>query len=226
MRRLAFLPFFLMLARAASADGLDGAVLRGSSGFEVPARGAPIYAADPPYYPLDADVPAYAPVVPVVTTAHELSIEIGGRFWYSTGRFQKDLFDDPRFSNNMVSRLTYNALSGRSYELFARAEHASGFFLKGYAGLGSINAGTLTDEDFPPGIVYSNTLSDQRNGTLGYVTVDFGYDAFRTPTYRVGGFVGYNYVAERLNAYGCTQTAANPDICVPAIPPGVLGITE
>jgi outer membrane protease len=227
MRRLAFLPVFLVLAGAASADGLDSAVLRGSSGFEVPVRGAPVFAADAPYYPLDDEVPVYAPVAPpVVTTAHELSIEIGGRFWYSTGRFQKNLFDDPRFSNNMVSRLTYNALSAHSYELFARVEHASGFFLKGYGGLGSIITGTLTDEDFPPGIIYSNTLSDQRSGTLGYVTVDFGYDVFRTPTYRVGPFVGYNYTGERLNAYGCTQTSANPDICVPTIPSQVLGITE
>jgi len=228
MRRLAFLSVFLVLAGAASADDLDSAVLRGSSGFEVPARGAPIYAADAPYYPLESDVPAYAPAAPpVVTIAHELSIEVGGRFWYSTGRFQKDLFNDPRFGNNMVSRLTYDGLSGRSYELFARVDHASGFFLKGYAGLGSIFTGTLTDEDFPPAVVpYSNTLSDQRGGTLGYVTADFGYDVFRAPWYRVGLFAGYNYMAEIVNAYGCTQTSANQEICVPTIPPQVLAITE
>jgi opacity protein-like surface antigen len=65
MRRLAFLSVFMSLAGAASADGLDGAVLRGSSGFEVPVRGAPVHAADAPepYYPLDADVPVEAPVV-------------------------------------------------------------------------------------------------------------------------------------------------------------------
>lgn len=229
MRRLVFLSVFMALAGAASAEDLDGALLRGSSGFEVPVRTAPVYAADAPgpYYPIDADTPAEPlPAEAAVPIMRELRIEVGGRFWYSTGSFAKNLYDDPRFSNNLNSRLTYRGMSGRSYELFGRVDHASGFFLKGFAGLGSINAGTLTDEDFPPGITYSNTLSDQHNGRLGYVTVDYGYDFLRGPTYRVGAFAGYNYMSETVSAYGCTQTAANPDICVPAIPPSVLAITE
>jgi len=229
MRRLAFLSVFMVLAGAASADDLDGAALRGSSGFDVPVRQTRVYAADgpAPYYPLDTDVPVDAPVVqPVFPAAHELVVEVGGRFWYSTGSFVKNLYDDPRLSGNLNSRLNYSALSGRSYEVFGRFDHLSGFFLKGFAGLGSINAGTLNDEDFPPGILYSNTLSDQRSGRFGYVTVDFGYDLVRTPTYRFGMFAGYNYLAETVNAYGCTQTAANPDICVPAISSSVLAITE
>jgi hypothetical protein len=229
MRRLAFVSVFMSLAGAASADGLDGAVLRGSSGFEVPARAAPVYAADAPepYYPLDTEVPVETPVVPpVIPLVNELRVEVGGRFWYSTGSFAKDLYNDPRFSNNLNSRLTYSALSGRSYELFGRVDHLSGFFLKGYAGLGSINAGTLTDEDFPPVVVpYSATLSSQQNGKLDYMTIDYGYNFLSTPVYRVGAFVGYTFMHETLNAYGCTQTQSNTEICVPAIPP-VLAITE
>ena len=134
--------------------------------------------------------------------------------------------DSPRSSNNLISRLTYGALSGRSYEVFGRVEHVSGFFLKGYVGLGSINAGTLHDEDFFfDGTTYSNTLSDQ-HGTISYFTLDLGYNLLLTRMYRVGAFVGYNIFNENENAYGCTQTQSNPFICVPTIPSSVLGITE
>jgi hypothetical protein len=227
MRRLVFLSAFMSLAGAASADDLGGAVLRGSSGFEVPARGAPVYAADAPgpYYPLDTDIPVEPPLArPDVPDAHEIRVEVGARFWYSTGSFAKNLYDDPRFSNNLNSRLTYSALSGRSYELFGRVEHASGFFLKGFVGLGSINAGTLVDEDFIT--PYSSTLSDQHSGKLSYFTLDYGYNFINTPMYRIGAFVGYSHILETVNAYGCTQTATHPFICVPSIAPSVLAITE
>lgn len=42
----------------------------------------------------------------------------------------------------------------------------------------------------------------------------------------MGAFVGFHYYAEKVNAYGCTQTAGNPFVCVPAIPNTVLGITQ
>ncbi|HXW25486.1 MAG TPA: omptin family outer membrane protease [Xanthobacteraceae bacterium] len=230
MRRLAFLSVIPWLAGAACAQDFDDAVLRGSSGFEpVAARAVPIYAADAPgsTYPIDADAAVAPAPPPGLPAAREFRVEIGLRYWYSSGSFAKNLFDDPRSSNNLNSRLTYGGLTGQSYEFFGRIDHASGFFLKGFVGLGSINTGTLTDEDFPPAIfAYSSTLSDQQNGRLGYATVDFGYSFLNAPAYRVGAFVGYNYMAETLNAYGCTQTAGNPEVCVPSIPPSVLGITE
>jgi Omptin family len=227
MRRLAFLSVFMSLAGAAPAQDFDDAVLRGSSGF---APAVPVYAADAagPSFPIDADPPSEPLVAaPGLPTMGDFRVELGGRFWYSSGSFAKNLFDDPRFSNNLNSRLTYSNLTGRSYELFGRIDHTSGFFLKGFIGLGSITGGTLTDEDFPPGLVpYSSTTSDQRGGQLGYVTVDYGYNFLNKPNYRVGAFVGYNYMHESANAYGCTQTAGNAEVCVPAIPTSVLGITE
>jgi outer membrane protease len=227
MRRLAFLSAFVSLAGAASAQDFDDAVLRGSSGFE-PA--APVYAADAagPSYPIDADAPVAPPAaLPGLPAIREFRVELGARYWYSNGSFAKNLYDDPRFSNNLNSRLTFSSLTGQSYELFGRIEHASGVFLKGFVGLGSIGGGTLTDEDFPPALVpYSSTTSDQRGGRLRYLTVDYGYDVLNQPNYRVGAFVGYNYMSETANAYGCVQTAGNPEICIPAIPSSVLGITE
>jgi hypothetical protein len=227
MRRLAFLSVLMSLAGAASAQDLDDAVLRGSSGFE-PA--APVYAADAagPSFPLDADAPVAPPgALPGLPAVRELRVELGARFWYSNGSFAKNLYDDPRFSNNINSRLTFSNMTGSSYELFGRIDHVSGFFFKGFVGLGSLGGGTLVDEDFPPAVVpYSSTTSDQRGGRLSYLTVDYGYDFLNQPNFRLGAFFGYNYMGERLNAYGCVQTAASPDICVPSIPSSVLAITE
>ena len=50
----------------------------------------------------------------------------------------------------MVSRLTYKGLSAHSAELFARADHPTGFLVKGYAGLTGMQKGWLNDEDFTP----------------------------------------------------------------------------
>jgi hypothetical protein len=217
----------MALGGGASGGDFDSAVLRGSNGFE-PA--GPVYAADVagPSYP--ADVPI-GPAPYVAPALSEFRVEVGARYWYSSaGSFAKNLFDDPRFSNNLNSRLTYSSLSGRSYEMFGRIDHASGFFLKGYVGLGTIGNGSLTDEDFPPAAIqYSNTLSDQRNGRLGYVNVDYGYNFWTGPGYRVGAFAGYHYMQESLNAYGCIQTAGSNPLfldCIPAIPGTTLGITE
>jgi hypothetical protein len=228
MRRLAFLSVFMSVAGAAWAQDFDNAVLRGSNGFEPPLTAAPVDAADGPSYPIDAATPvAPAAAAPGLPALREFHVEVGGRYWYSTGSFTKTLNDDPRFSNNLDSRLTYSNLVGQSFEAFGRVDHLSGFFVKGFVGLGSIDAGSLTDEDFPPAVVpYSNTTSNQRSGHLTYFTADFGYNFVQGPGYRVGAFGGYNYIGETLNAYGCMQNTNNQEICVPLIPTSVLGITE
>jgi outer membrane protease len=202
----------VMLAPAAHGAELDGAFLRGSSNYE-------------PAYP-EAAVPepaAWSPAAP-----SEYKFELGARVWVSTrGSFAKNLYDDPRSSNNLNSRLTYSGLSGRSTEGFFRLDHISGFFLKGIGGFGAITEGTLHDEDFPPAIQpYSNTISNQQGGRLGYYTVDFGYDVLTAPNYRIGAFVGYNYMSDTISAFGCTQTAGNPDVCVPTLPASLIVITE
>jgi outer membrane protease len=152
--------------------------------------------------------------------------EIGGRYWYSVGRTEKNLFDFPGGPPIFLSRLTYTNLQAHSGEAFGRLEHLSGFFIKGFAGGGSITGGNLQDEDFPPipgG--YSSTNSDQRDGRLAYATVDLGW-TWRSEGIKLGFFGGYFYNFERVNAFGCTQAAANPFICVPPIPSSVLGITQ
>ena len=50
------------------------------------------------------------------------------------------------------------------WKLYARVDHSSGLFWKGYAGGGLLTQGNLQDEDFPPGITpYSSTNSTLQN---------------------------------------------------------------
>jgi hypothetical protein len=156
--------------------------------------------------------------------------EVGGRYWFSSGRTQVNLFGvsgDPR----LVSRLTYSNLQAQSGEVFGRLEHRSGFFVKGFAGGGAITGGSLRDEDFPPftfPFPYSSTNSEQRNGRLTYATVDLGW-RWRSQSGGFGFFAGYSFSRESANAFGCTQTASNPgcgSVISPPLPTSVLGITQ
>jgi opacity protein-like surface antigen len=164
-----------------------------------------------------------APVVPGI------EIEIGGRIWYSSGRFQKDLgaTSNQAQQNVLVSRLTYDTTAA-SGEVFGRIDTSQNVFLKGFVGGGKILSGNMHDEDwliFGATVPYSNTLSTV-SGDIGYATIDLGYSFFRGPSANVGGFVGYNYYREDKSAYGCVQIANRFSDCVPSIPNSTLGITE
>lgn len=157
-------------------------------------------------------------------------IEAGGRVWYSSGRFQKDLGStvDAAQQNVLNSRLTYDT-SAVTAELFGRLDTASNIFLKGFVGGGSLTSGKLHDEDwvlFNATVPYSNTVSNPVNGQLAYATFDVGYALFHGASSKVGGFIGYNYFRENKAAHGCIQIANSNSDCVPAIPNSVLVITE
>jgi opacity protein-like surface antigen len=160
----------------------------------------------------------------------DAQVEVGGRVWYSSGRFQKDLgatVNQPQ-QDALVSRLTYDTTSA-SGELFGRIDTSSNFFLKGFVGGGSHLSGKMHDEDwviFGATVPYSNTLSNPVKGDLSYATLDFGYSLFHGATSKVGGFIGYNYFREGKSAYGCAQIANNNSDCVPSLPGSTLGITE
>jgi hypothetical protein len=127
-------------------------------------------AADYPIEPATSSRPLLSPQ-PIA----QWESEIGGRYWYSSGRTQLNLFGATQ-AEGLVSRLTYSDLQAHSGEVFGRAEHLSGFFIKGFVGGGAITGGGLRDEDFPPGAIpYSSTNSEQRDGRLAYATVDLGW---------------------------------------------------
>ena len=158
----------------------------------------------------------------------DAEIEVGGRVWYSSGKFQKDLgaTTDPAQQSQLISRLTYD-MPAASGELFGRIDTSSNIFVKGFVGGGKLLSGNLHDEDWLliDGIPYSNTLSTV-NGDLAYATFDVGYSVFRGPSANVGGLIGYNYFREKKQAYGCAQIANSNSDCIPSVPNSVLVITE
>ncbi len=165
---------------------------------------------------------ADAPYVP------EAEVEIGGRVWYSSGRFQKDVNSIPELQPGLlVSRLTYDSTAATG-ELFGRVDSPANVFVKGFVGGGKILSGNMHDEDwviFGDSVPYSNTQSNV-TGTPTYGTFDVGYSVFHGPSSNIGGFLGFNYYHEDKAAYGCTQIANPNSDCVPAIPNSTLVITE
>jgi outer membrane protease len=157
------------------------------------------------------------------------SYELGTRYWYSSGSFDKTLYDNT--GSVLLSKLTYGGATGHAGEVYLNIADPNNWLLKGTVGIGRFAGGKLQDQDFnlpiPPfSESYSSTDSDMKRSSLNYASIDFGYYPLRGPRGKLGGFVGYHYLHEKLNAYGCTQTGGNTDICVPAIPTSVLVITQ
>jgi hypothetical protein len=237
------------LVPAGRAGTLDQARLRGSTAGLNGGFGAGFNAYDSaPSYPVTSAEPyparvartsypasypvAKAParpvaVAPPVAPLPGFTFELGTRYWYSSGTLAKDLYDDPRSSRFLNSRLTYSGLASGTFEGFGRVNTTFGSFFKGYAGFSGLNRGSLNDEDFPPNTApYSSTLSGQQGGKLAYGSIDFGQTIVRTDRLTASLIAGYGFLNESVNAYGCNQIAGNPFICAPAINSGVLAITE
>ncbi|MGP0093353.1 MAG: hypothetical protein ACLPKB_25945 [Xanthobacteraceae bacterium] len=218
------------LVVALSILGLASPAFGADPGIGV-LRGSQVDGPSAPAYWVDSIPPSYAgPPAPLLISGSPLppwKAEFGARYWHSSGTFKKDIFDTT--GSVLVSRLTYDQLSADSAEGYFKISNADGIFIKGYAGIGGIGGGNLTDEDFPPITVpYSATTSDQKDGLLSYASVDLGYNFFHIKAATLGAFVGYHYYHETVNAYGCIQLAANPNICAPpfAIPNSTLAITQ
>ncbi len=153
-------------------------------------------------------------------------VEAGARAWFNTGKVgaPQPLLNAP--GDVLASRLVYAGLEGVAGETFARLDHSSGAFVKGFLGAGGIARGRVNDEDFPAeSIAYSNTVSST-SGHLAYANIDFGYTFLQTQGAKVGAFVGYNHFAQHINSYGCAQIAGS-DICAPGqIAPGFMALIQ
>ena len=165
--------------------------------------------------PLSANAadPALFKSVPMLASGW--SLEVGSRFFISSNRMQKDLYD-PVQTDRLNSRLIYADQTGQSLETFFRFDHQTGVFAKGTFGIGNMSGGKLNDEDFPVN-VYSNTVSDMKNGRLMNGSADIGYNVINQPGGKLGAYVGYRSFYLRGNGYGCAQIATD-GTCAPTMP--------
>jgi len=167
---------------------------------------------------------AASPVLPakasprLVAWAPGWEVEVGTRYWYGSDRLQ---WDNLGATGDLVqSRLTYDDRKTHAGELFGRVDSPWGFFVKGFVGGGKTGGGHMNDEDWgiEPTMAYTNTRHANVDGDARYATVDVGYSWLRGRDYKVGTFVGYNYLREKMDAFGCVQIASptNPEApCAP-----------
>jgi outer membrane protease len=181
-------------------------------------------------YPYPYPAPSYpSPSYPypygqTIPNAPPLEFELGARYWYSAGKSQKTLYDGT--GALLLSRLTWTGETGHTGEAYFNITD-KGVFAKGYVGVGVLAGGKIQDEDFPPVTApYSSTDSKAGGGHLSYATADLGYYILNGAAGKLGPFVGYNVFRERMNAFGCTQTATNPGICLPSIPDSVRVLSQ
>ena len=102
--------------------------------------------------------PTLSPEKPVSPFA----FEVGGRYWYSSGRLDFGFTNGSPLFGNPTSTLDWRGLSAHSGEVFARIDHIpSGVFVKGLVGLGITKDGHIDDLDFlVTQFKFSDTTSD------------------------------------------------------------------
>jgi opacity protein-like surface antigen len=170
---------------------------------------------------------------PPITSPSGWTFEAGARYVYGWGRFQKDEGGARAVVPNgvLVDRLTYHDMQTNTSEVFGRINGPWNVFVKGFAGVGVTGRGKQHDEDsfaplFP--VPYSNTFSDKVEGHLNYVVADIGYDFIKGSSHKIGAFVGYSFLDQALNRFGCLQIANPKGFCQPGdeIPPNVIAFQE
>ncbi|MEO8421336.1 MAG: omptin family outer membrane protease, partial [Hyphomicrobium sp.] len=174
--------------------------------------------------PTTIDDASVAPIAPLSRT----TLEIGARYVYGWGRFQKDLGIQGEGLMSLASRLTYADMKTNGAEMFARLDTASGLMAKGFVGKGN-GDGKLNDEDwglpFAIFVPYSNTIS-KVDDHIRYGVVDVGYDLWRDERFRAAPFVGYSIFHQYMQGFGCTQLANPNSDCGTPIPTTVFAISE
>ncbi len=145
-------------------------------------------------------------------------VEVGTRYWYSGDRLQWD--NAGAIGGLVQSRLTYDDRKTHAGELFGRVDSPVGVFVKGFFGGGKSGNGHMNDEDWgiDPIMAYTNTRHAKVDGDVSYATADVGYSWLRGADYKVGTFIGYNYLREKMNAFGCVQIASPSNPVAPCAP--------
>lgn len=165
--------------------------------------------------------PAWPAIAPPAVPS--FAFEIGARYWYSSGTTRFGFTNGDAMFGNPTSTLDWNHSKAHAGEVFGRIDHLpTGVFVKGLIGAGTLGGGSIIDRDFfVDQIKFSDTSSAIDGDDLRYAVVDVGW-AFDVPAagVRLGGFVGYHYWRENLDAYGllCNGDDVGGAFCGP---PGV-----
>ncbi|MGY2046750.1 outer membrane beta-barrel protein [Methylobacterium sp. JK268] len=154
-------------------------------------------------------------------------LEAGLRYFGSTGT-QRATIAAPGNAAQLNSRLTYAGLAAHAGESFARLDHRpTGLFVKGFVGAGGLTSGRLADEDFVPArALTARSDSTIRDGGIAYGVADAGYSLLSGEDYRLGAFLGYQFLQEGPNAVGCRQVAGSAFGCGPFAVGNVRTISE
>lgn len=156
------------------------------------------------------------------------TLEIGARYVYGWGRFQKDLGIQGEGLTSLASRLTYSDMTTNGAELFARLDLPGGLMAKGFVGKGD-GDGKLNDEDwgipFATFVPYSNTWSAVSD-EIRYGVIDVGYDLWRDTQFRLAPFIGYGIFHQYMEGFGCVQLANPNSDCSRPIPTSIEAISE
>jgi hypothetical protein len=195
-------------------DRIMGRKPRPAAKSSAASKPDPQPAREPAANGLDANASAGAARWPTLRPEKRVSpfaFEVGGRYWYSSGRLSFAFANGNPFFGNPTSTLDWHGLSAHSGEVFARIDHIpSGVFVKGLVGLGSVTHGHIDDLDFlVTQFKFSDTTSDVHNGNLSYGMFDVGWAYSPTSGVRLGFFAGYHYWHEKVTAYGIVCNMAS-----------------
>jgi opacity protein-like surface antigen len=171
---------------------------------------------------------ASASPLPLPQPISGTTLEIGARYVYGWGRFQKDLGISGEGLSSLASRLTYSDMTTNGAEAFARLDLPSGLMLKGFVGTGA-GEGKLNDEDwavpFAIFVPYSNTWS-KVDDQIRYGVIDVGYDLWNDAQFRAAPFIGYSIFHQFMEGFGCVQLANPNSDCGTTIPVSTEAISE
>ena len=137
-------------------------------------------------------------------------LEVGVRYWVGTGSTKRS-HDASAFDPlllNPTSTLVYSDLDANTLELYGRKRFGERWFAKGNLGVGTINTGTFTDQDFfiDMGVPVMTQTVSATSGKLQYASIDVGLDVLRAGEATFSLFAGYQQWNERVDGHGFSDS--------------------
>jgi hypothetical protein len=156
---------------------------------------------------LKARLLGFACVAALAGPASAVEFEPSIQTWLSRGKTTWNHNAQPANPalGNPTSQLTYSDMKADIIELGLTVRHRE-FFGSVTVGTGSIDGGTLQDEDWLAGQVkISDTNSVIKGDTLYYWMIDVGRNVFWSERSTAGVFVGFGQYYETIDAFGVTD---------------------